>query len=1563
MKKTRRILGIMFVLVLVGALAVVVSANETCTNGHNPNMSWTYLANYTVCGGGYAVDHYTCRDCYLYCDAEGNTVDWTLPVEDHVFSDLIYADEVVHYCNGWFEEDHYYCKVCDYGYVEVTYDGGATGYDIATWHSPKDDETVVHTPVGEKHSASVGCGDAYASDYYDCANCPDKCDENGVEIEYIGVSKTGHVPNMSGYREPDFLPCTGGYTVLSHPCLICGASCDDNGDLVMWEEPTDPHNFQYLSSQNAVHYCNGWYEDCFVCTWCGYAVSDVNDPPANPPVKVYPEEGDFVIHSPSGSVIPADYTPCGGGYMNDHYNCRYCEQVSDADGVEVPFYGIAETGHTVPSGYSPVGPDYAPCTGGREEAYYWCDVCRHACNANGDYVPHRDAVQEHTFGELQLAVNEVHRCSGWYAEDYYLCSTCNIGYIKVDAEPEAYYEQAMLVWPNSNETVVHRPAGELHPAEGPACGTGYKQDYYYCEYCNRTCDENGAEVVYSEVSLTGHVPDMRHFYPAVYYPCRGGYASDRYSCRVCGYFCDAEGNLVPWISATQDHSFGALQLAEDVVKYCTGWYCEDYYFCNICETGYVPMDDGNGGVYYRNANTAYPDTYDECMHFPGDEGHAPNYTACGGGYTEEWYFCDNCVSCVNAEGEYLVELPDAPNGHVPYTYTKHIGEYIPCRGGFTSDYYDCELCGTYCDIDGNLVTYTDASEPHNFEYQTSSTAVHYCHGWYENCYVCTGCGMAVVSIDELSPDYMVTVNERVYPEDGDVVVHTPRAYLYEADYTVCGGGYKHDYYECRYCLDACDADGDEVEFFGISQTGHSLPECSANPADYTPCMGGYDQDYYQCYVCNHMCNINGEYVPYREPTSDHVLGDMCYAEDEVRYCTGWYVEDYQKCIFCDEALVAYTDENMETWYRSAKRAWPDHPGDCYHILGEELYPATKEDCGGGYAEDYYMCVNCGAETNAEGEFVPFSDPDTTGHTPGSHLNPADYLPCAGGYKTDWYTCTKCGCACDADGNYIEWCEAEEEHIFGELHLASDEVHDCNGWYMEDYYPCTVCGEGFVIMSDGYNEWYIHAPYTWPSDYSDVVHVPAGERYPADYCDCGGGYKVEHYTCAYCWYRCDENGELVEYTEGTGAPHTPFVHFGFNAMPNDCYRDFSKPFTVCIYCNMFCFADGSDAGTWLDLSEEPAHNYVLHHASDEVVNSCVGWFTEDYYLCEDCGIRYAGVGPDGKPDESVWPDPVYHEGTDLIHNLYHFPAKSPTATETGHQEFWLCLDCLTIFLDEGCNTYAYYFADILIDALGGADGWVSEGGNWYYYADGVKQTGWIQVDGSWYYMNANGVMQTGWVKDGSSWYYTDIYGVMQTGWVQTGGAWYYMDIYGVMQTGWLKISGSWYYMNASGVMQTGWQKIDGSLYYMNASGVWQIYNGWQKVESKWYYFSAGVAQTGWVKAGGAWYYMNASGVMQTGWVQAGGAWYYMNASGVMQTGWVQAGGAWYYMNASGVMQTGWVKDSGVWYYMNASGVMQTGWVYVGGYWYYMNASGVMVANKTLTIGGIKYTFDANGVWVA
>lgn len=80
-----------------------------------------------------------------------------------------------------------------------------------------------------------------------------------------------------------------------------------------------------------------------------------------------------------------------------------------------------------------------------------------------------------------------------------------------------------------------------------------------------------------------------------------------------------------------------------------------------------------------------------------------------------------------------------------------------------------------------------------------------------------------------------------------------------------------------------------------------------------------------------------------------------------------------------------------------------------------------------------------------------------------------------------------------------------------------------------------------------------------------------------------------------------------------------------------------------------------------------------------------------------------------------------------------------------------------------------------------------------------------------------------------------------------------------------------------------------------------------------------------------------------------------------TGWVQVDADWYYIR-NGKPVTGWLQLGKTWYYCSADGAMQTGWLKLGNTWYYLNRSGAMVSNRTLTINGVPYRFNASGVWV-
>lgn len=141
------------------------------------------------------------------------------------------------------------------------------------------------------------------------------------------------------------------------------------------------------------------------------------------------------------------------------------------------------------------------------------------------------------------------------------------------------------------------------------------------------------------------------------------------------------------------------------------------------------------------------------------------------------------------------------------------------------------------------------------------------------------------------------------------------------------------------------------------------------------------------------------------------------------------------------------------------------------------------------------------------------------------------------------------------------------------------------------------------------------------------------------------------------------------------------------------------------------------------------------------------------------------------------------------------------------------------------------------------------------------------------------------------------------------------------------------------------------------------SGWKTAPSgEWMYYVNGNAQTGWQQVDGVWYYLNGNGIMQTGWQQIDGKWYYMVSSGAMQTGWTNVNEVWYWLGADGAMRTGWKIINGVWYYLNPDGSMNKGWLNVDGTWYWMNESGAMASGTTVSINGMDYTFNEDGVWI-
>ncbi len=177
---------------------------------------------------------------------------------------------------------------------------------------------------------------------------------------------------------------------------------------------------------------------------------------------------------------------------------------------------------------------------------------------------------------------------------------------------------------------------------------------------------------------------------------------------------------------------------------------------------------------------------------------------------------------------------------------------------------------------------------------------------------------------------------------------------------------------------------------------------------------------------------------------------------------------------------------------------------------------------------------------------------------------------------------------------------------------------------------------------------------------------------------------------------------------------------------------------------------------------------------------------------------------------------------------------------------------------------YYVAK---NGIAAQNAWATINGKKYYFrSDCSAATGWFSVKGKRYLANANGQILTNQLyrspSTGKICYLTEE-GVRHTGWKQVDGKWYYMDPKtGIAVSGWVRSSGKWYYLDSKTyVMKTAsWIHLQKKYYYVDNTGA--MLTGLKKINGEWYYLqSNGVRKTGWMKSGGKWYYFRPStGVM-------------------------------------------------------------------------------------------------------
>lgn len=285
------------------------------------------------------------------------------------------------------------------------------------------------------------------------------------------------------------------------------------------------------------------------------------------------------------------------------------------------------------------------------------------------------------------------------------------------------------------------------------------------------------------------------------------------------------------------------------------------------------------------------------------------------------------------------------------------------------------------------------------------------------------------------------------------------------------------------------------------------------------------------------------------------------------------------------------------------------------------------------------------------------------------------------------------------------------------------------------------------------------------------------------------------------------------------------------------------------------------------------------------------------------------------------------------------------------------------------------------------GWVKESGNWYFYKDGTKQTGWQTWDGKRYYLNADGTMKANeWMidTDGSIYYFRSWGGAYKSCKARIDGRSYTFDDNSKLHgSQWIVKGGKWY-LAKDGKMATGWQTWDGNKYYLNADGSMRC-NEWRlddtgkirylcswggayknrsaKINGRSYTFNsaAEVTNTQWIVLDDQWK-LAKNGKMATGWQTWDGNWYYLNADGTMKANesFKDGGKTYFFRSWGGAYKNCWITSGGKKYYLHDNcAAYQNEWLKIGGKWYWFLEDSTMAVSTSFTYKGNLYFVDENG----
>ena len=430
---------------------------------------------------------------------------------------------------------------------------------------------------------------------------------------------------------------------------------------------------------------------------------------------------------------------------------------------------------------------------------------------------------------------------------------------------------------------------------------------------------------------------------------------------------------------------------------------------------------------------------------------------------------------------------------------------------------------------------------------------------------------------------------------------------YEADYTMCGGGFTVPYARCSVCKWVFNPDGSDFDWetgFVEGNGEHSLVQREAN---YTVCGGGFTVPYAWCSVCGAIFNPDGSDFDvdtgYAEGNGAHSLVQH---EADYTVCSGGFTVPYAWCSVC--GAIFNPDGSNFDWETGFVE------GNGAHSLVQ--HEAEDTVCGGGIAFPHAWCSACGGIFNPDGSYLDANAGCAKGN--GAHSleqHEANYAVCSSGFTVPWAMCSVCGGIFNPDGSAFDfetgYAEGNGNHSL--VQCAADYTV-CDGGITVPYARCSVCGE--IFSPDG-------SDFDWETGYAEGNGNHSLVQCEADYTECGGGFTVPWACCSVCERPFNPDGSDFDwetgYAEGNGE-HS-LVQYAANYTP--CGGGFTVPFAMCSVCGRYFNPDGSAFDFETNYAEGNGNHSLVQCAADYTV--CGGGITVPYARCSVCWQEF---NPDG-----------------------------------------------------------------------------------------------------------------------------------------------------------------------------------------------------------------------------------------------------------------------------------------------------------------------------------------------